>query len=124
MSRAVVLTGGIYHPFAECAQAIATLLGEFGIDTSITEDVDEAAERLADADLFVLYALRWRMLNDPKYQPFLAEWAFEMSGATAERMESFVADGGAMLAMHTASICFDTWSGCAHRRVGVEPQSR
>jgi len=105
--RQVILSGGIYHPFADCAQWMAERATGEPAFTSI--DVAAAIEALEPGDLFTLYALRWRMLNDPKYQPYLNEWAFSMPPELAQKLEQFVHAGGSMLAMHTASICFDTW---------------
>ena len=107
--RNVMLIGGIYHPFEEAAPVLADLLAEHGIDSVITADVDEAVAELKTADMFTLYALRWRMLNDEKYVPFLREWAFELPESHADAIQGFVEDGGAILGLHTASICFDTW---------------
>lgn len=103
----VLLSGGIYHPFAECAAWMAEALNQ--PDTLITEQVETALDALRPGDLFTLYALRFRMLNDPKYQPFIEEWGFSMPAAMAAKLESFIHEGGSMLAMHTASICFDNW---------------
>lgn len=107
--RNVMLIGGIYHPFEEAAATLADLLGKLNVDSVITSDVDEAVEELATADMFTLYALRWRMLNHDKYIPFRAEWAYELPESHADRIQEFVETGGAMLGLHTASICFDTW---------------
>ena len=107
--RNVMLIGGIYHPFEEAAATLAALLSEQDIESVITSDVDEAVEELVTADMFTLYALRWRMLNHDKYIPFRAKWAYELPESHAQRIEDFVDEGGAMLGLHTASICFDTW---------------
>jgi type 1 glutamine amidotransferase len=107
--RNIMLIGGIYHPFEEAAPVLAALLAELGIESVITADVDEAVAELETADMFTLYALRWRMLNDEKYVPFLREWAFELPETHAATIQDFVEAGGAMLGLHTASICFDTW---------------
>jgi len=107
--RNVMLIGGIYHPFEEAAPALASILDDLGIESVITADVDEAVAELETADMFTLYALRWRMLNDEKYVPFLREWAYELPEEHADRIQNFVEEGGAMLGLHTASICFDTW---------------
>jgi len=107
--RNVMLIGGIYHPFDESAPVLAALLAELGIESVITSDVDEAVAELDSADMFTLYALRWRMLNDDKYLPFRRQWEFELPEADAARIQNFVEQGGAMLGLHTASICFDTW---------------
>lgn len=107
--RNVMLIGGIYHPFEEAATTLAALLSQQAIDSVITSDVDEAVEELATADMFTLYALRWRMLNHDKYIPFRKQWAYELPEAHADRIQDFVESGGAMLGLHTASICFDSW---------------
>ena len=109
MTKNVMLIGGIYHPFEEAAPALASLLGGLGIESVITSAVDEAVEALAGADLFTHYALRWRMLNHEKYVPFRAKWAYELPEAHADAITEFVEQGGALLGLHTASICFDTW---------------
>ncbi len=109
MTRNVMLIGGIYHPFDEAAASLADILTTLDIESVITDDVDEAVEELAGADMFTLYALRWRMLNDEKYVPFRKKWAYELPEAHADTITEFVEDGGALLGLHTASICFDTW---------------
>ncbi len=111
--RNVMLVGGIYHPFDEYAEEITSLCTEIGVDTIVTDDVEAAIGQLEGAALFTLYALRWRMLNHEKYIPHRPRWAFEMPQALADTLRSYVANGGPMLAMHTASICFDDWPGFA-----------
>ena len=107
--RNVMLIGGIYHPFDEASVALARLLDTLGVESVITSDPDEAVQELANADLFTLYALRWRMLNHDKYIPFRKEWAYEIPESHSQRISEFVESGGSMLGLHTASICFDTW---------------
>jgi len=105
----VILSGGIYHQFEQTSAALAELWARFGVESLITEDVDEAIAALGGADVFTLNALRWRMLDDEKYVPFREQWAFELSEQSAQTIECFVREGGRLLALHTASICFDTW---------------
>ena len=107
----VILSGGIYHPFEETSAELARLWAQLGVETLVTEDVDEAIEALDDADVFSLNALRWRMLDDDKYIPFREEWAYTLPQEHAAAIAGFVGNGGALLALHTASICFDTWPG-------------
>lgn len=109
MPKNVMLIGGIYHPFEEAVPMLSELFAKHGIETVVTTDVAEAVEELAGADIFTLYALRWRMLNDEKYGPFRDTWAFELPEASADAIYEFVEAGGGMLGLHTASICFDTW---------------
>ncbi len=107
----VLLTGGIYHPFAETSAALVSLFEAHGVQSVVTEDVAEAVAELQYADIFTINALRWRMENDEKYAPHRARWAFELPEWAAQQIENFVESGGGLLGMHTASICFDTWYG-------------
>jgi type 1 glutamine amidotransferase len=108
--RNVLLSGGIFHPFSETSAELAALLAPLGIETEIFEDVDEAVDALAGAALFTVNALRWRMAGE-KYDPHRDEWAFSLAEPKRERVASFVAGGGGLLGIHTASICFDDWPG-------------
>lgn len=109
--RNVLLTGGIYHPFAETSDWLVQQFAAQGIETVVTEDVGEAVSELHSADCLTINALRWRMLNDPKYEEHRKRWAFDMPEEWALRITEFVEQGGALLALHTASICFDSWFG-------------
>lgn len=112
MARNLILTGGIYHPFEEAAAALADILRPLGIESDIVLDIEDGVARLDnDYALLTNYALRWRMLNHEKYAPYRAQWAISLSAAGRRRISDFVAGGGAVLAMHTASICFDDWPG-------------
>jgi uncharacterized protein len=105
MTRALILTGGIGHPFADASQALAAILAEAGFESTITEDIEAGAADLAEGGfgLLVVYALRWRMLIGEKYAPHRAQWGYSPT------VPQFVAAGGGLLALHTAVICFDDW---------------
>ena len=107
----LMLVGGIYHPFEAAAERLAQLLQEFRVPTVTVTHPDEWLQRLAAEPwrMSTVYALRWRMLNDEKYQPFMSEWAYAANPAQFRIIEDFVDAGGALLGMHTAPICFDTW---------------
>lgn len=107
--RNVILSGGIYHPFDATSAWLDGQFAAAGVTSVITEDVGEAISELHTADCLTINALRWRMLNDPKYEPHRKQWAFDMPEDWAVRLRDFVDAGGALLALHTASICFDTW---------------
>lgn len=113
MRRNLVIHGGIYHPFAESAAALADALAECGIASESTEDVEGGLARLAAGgyDLLTVHALRWRMLDHEKYAPFRAQYAMTLSDAGRAAIQGFVAAGGAVLALHTAAICFGEWPG-------------
>ena len=109
----LILHGGIYHDFAGGARAIAEALAAIGIHSEFETDVEGAFARLraGDVDMLTVYALRWRMLDHEKYEPFRAEYAMSVSADGRAALEDFVRGGGALLALHTASICFDDWPG-------------
>jgi hypothetical protein len=109
-AHGVILSGGIFHPFEKTSAELAALLARLGIDCRIFVDVDEAVAALDGADLFCVNALRWRMQGE-KYDPYREEWAFSLDEAGRARLVEFVAGGGGLLGLHTASICFDDWPG-------------
>ena len=109
--RALILTGGVGHPFADASQALAAILEGVGFDPAITEDIEAGATGLARTgfDLLVVYALRWRMLTGAKYAPLRAQWAYSPSAIVRAVVPRFVRQGGGLLALHTAAVCFDDW---------------
>ncbi|MSP88975.1 MAG: ThuA domain-containing protein [Alphaproteobacteria bacterium] len=111
MARNLILTGGIRHSFADAAPALARILDGVGIRSEITTDIEGGAARLAGEafDLVTVYALRWRMLGDEKYAPHRAEWAFSPSPVMRRALSDHVGNGGGLLGLHTAALCFDDW---------------
>lgn len=109
--RNVILTGGHTHPFATSAPALAGLLREHGIESTIDDDPERALQTLDStrAELFTVYALRWTMRGGDKYAPFRERWGFSLSAEGRARVEAHLARGGGLLALHTAIICFDDW---------------
>ena len=113
MARNLILTGGIFHPFDESAPALARLLALYGIESTITEDIEDGLARLAAGgfELLTIYALRWRMLDNEKYQPHRARWGLSLSQAGRDAITAHVDSGRGLLGIHTAAICFDDWPG-------------
>jgi type 1 glutamine amidotransferase len=109
--RNLILCGGIFHDFEASAREVAAVLAEVGIDSEIVVDLDAALEvlRAGALDLFTVQALRWPMLEHEKYAPYRAQWATHMDADRGEPLRAFVAGGGGLLALHTASICFGDW---------------
>ena len=109
--RNLIIIGGIFHPFEAAAGALSDALDEVGVTSEITDDFDGALATLAagGVDILTNYALRWRMIQHEKYEPYRERWALEMTEKRQRVISSFVANGGALLGMHTASICFDDW---------------
>jgi hypothetical protein len=115
MARNLLLTGGIFHPFAEAAPALAGLLGEHGICSDIRTDIDAALRDLTPAtDLVTVYALRWSMTQHEKYAPYRQTEALSLSAEARAALLGHVARGGGLVALHTAVICFDDWPDWPH----------
>lgn len=109
--RAVVLTGGPPgHPYDITAGHLAGILEEAGYETSVTVDVEGCFSELDGCDLLAVNALRWRMLDD-RYAAARADHAFSPSPEARDAVQAFIGRGGALLASHTAPICFDDWPG-------------
>jgi type 1 glutamine amidotransferase len=109
--RNLAYFGGIFHDFDSMAQALVDVMAQAGIACELSDDLDHCAQRLerGGIDLFTVYALRWRMLNGDKYAPYRRQWALEVSPQARQSIERHVSDGGGLLALHTAVICFDDW---------------
>ena len=110
--RNLLLSGGIYHPFAETSSAIAACLEAQGIRSEIV-GVAEGLTRLAEEpfDLVTINALAFSMTQAEKYAPLRDAFAFEISPEQQRALEDHVRAGRGLLGLHTASICFDTWPG-------------
>lgn len=111
MTRAILCTGGFNHPFDTAAPALAALLEDAGFAPQPHFEAVPAIESLVRSPdaLFVVYSLRWSMTQHEKYAPHRDEWAFTTPPAMRDAIRTHVARGGALLAVHTASICFDDW---------------
>lgn len=107
----VILSGGPgHHPHAVTSARLGEILALEGIDSHVTEDIEAGLAGLAAGrfDLLTVNALRWRM-EAPKYEPERERWAFSLSAAGRAAISDHVARGGGVLAVHTATICFDDW---------------
>jgi type 1 glutamine amidotransferase len=110
MTSVLLLTGGPphAHDFPATAAALNGVLAAEGHDVAVVDDPDDAATRLSAVAVLAVNALRWRMLDD-RYAEWRDEWAYSPSPATRAAITAFVDGGGGLLAIHTASICFDDW---------------
>jgi hypothetical protein len=107
-----LISGGIYHDFEDSSAVLAQSFAPLGIRTRIFTEPDEALEVLAAAPrcgMLTVNALRFSMVQDKKYAPFRARWAYTLSENGRRIISEFVRGGGALLGLHTASICFDEW---------------
>jgi type 1 glutamine amidotransferase len=106
----LILVGGIFHDFQASAEALATVLVPLGIESRIETDLDAGIASLADnpVDLLTINALRWEM-NGEKYDPYRESEAYSPPSKTRMAIEAYLHTGGALLGLHTASICFSDW---------------
>ena len=104
--RALVLSGGIGHDFEQGCAELARLLDESGVEVDLIED--PAALSMLDHDVLVVDALWWTM-QASRYEAVRSEWARSIDHVARSAVERHVDGGGAILALHTAVICFDDW---------------
>mgnify|MGYP003334118967 FL=1 len=111
MTAALLLTGGPdhAHDFNASGSALADVIAAAGFDVVIEHDPDRAAAKLTQGfRVLVVNALRWRMFGD-RYDPWRPEWGYTTPESTRRSLAAFVAEGGGLVGVHTASICFDDW---------------
>ena len=106
----LILVGGIFHDFQASAEALAMILAPLGIESRIEADLDAGIASLADnpVDLLTVNALRWEMIGE-KYDPYREAEAYSPPHKTRLAIEAHLQTGGALLGLHTASICFSDW---------------
>ena len=107
----VHLTAGLHHPAQATSAFWQELWHEAGVEAETFEDIEEGCARLAQQrrDLLVVSALRWPMDNDEKYAPHRTQWAYRIGESARSAISGHLGDGGALLALHTASISFGDW---------------
>lgn len=106
----LILSGGIFHDFAASSGALDEILAPLGITSRIESDIERGLASLADepVELLTINALRWEMLGE-KYDAYRDEWAMSLSPAGRQAIVNHLGQGGALLGLHTASICFSDW---------------
>lgn len=107
----LILAGGIFHDFAASSEALSTVLAPLGIESRIEWDLEAGLAGLAESpvDLLSINALRWEMIGE-KYDPYRDTEAFTPSQSARSALQHYLTTGGALLGLHTASICFSDWS--------------
>lgn len=108
--RNLIVTGGMYHPFGDSAQALRDGLAVAGIESTVTDDMGQAWALLArdSFDLLTVYALRWTMPQD-KFAQDRVRWAYQVPAEARQALQRHLQAGKGVLALHTAAICFDDW---------------
>lgn len=109
-TRSLLIAGGLHHPADAAVPSIVAALGAQGIAADADEDVERACARLGRGayDLLVVSALRWTMAGE-RYDAERDRWGLSLSQPARDALVGFLERGGALLALHTAAICFDDW---------------
>ncbi len=115
MAKVLLASGGptYAHDHRACAETISDILTQAGHTVAATtrhfDEFPAALERTAP-DVVVVHALWWRMLAD-RYDDLRQDWAYSTTGDLRASLATHVTSGGGLVALHTATICFDDWSG-------------
>ncbi|MEZ5182288.1 MAG: ThuA domain-containing protein [Acidimicrobiales bacterium] len=106
--RNLVVAGGPLHDFAATTDGLVALAAAEGLASTLPTDPTAALDLLVDErwDLLTVDALLWTMPAE-RHAPLRDEWRFELADRHADALVAHVEGGGALLAVHTAPICFD-----------------
>ena len=90
MKKNLIISGGIFHPFEDTSNSLSKILSDLNYQSDIIIDIEKGLENIDDYDLITLNALRWRMLNDEKYIPYIDEWQFSLSKEGQKSLENYI----------------------------------
>lgn len=111
-ARAVVLSGGPTHDFPATTACLAALLAEQDLAAEVYADADGALDALPGAALLVVNALQWTMAGPgtpDRYRRLASTQGISPAPDGRAAFAGHLRSGGGVLALHTASICFDDW---------------
>ncbi|WP_147943414.1 ThuA domain-containing protein [Microbispora sp. CSR-4] len=108
MPRNLIVSGGVAHDFPATSAALADVLAGIGVESEITEDVAGALAAPPPTGLITVNAFRWTMDGDD-FADERDRWRFETPESVRRTVLDHLARGGGLLAVHTASLCFDDW---------------
>ncbi|MFD1825049.1 MULTISPECIES: ThuA domain-containing protein [Mumia] len=106
---AVVYSGGVTHDFVTTSGALTAILAADGWSVTVTESASELVARLPGASLAVFNTLRWTMRRPERYAAQAAAHGFCTPLELKDALSTHLAAGRGVLAMHTATLCFDDW---------------
>jgi len=106
MIRNLILSGGVAHDYASTSKMLVKILDEASIESETVEDFKILTEeRLQRFDVLTLNCVRWSCKQNPEW----SDWAFEISPEQIAGILKFLRSGKGLVAIHAASINFDTW---------------
>lgn len=104
--RALIISGGPAHNYAETSEEIARTLFPAGFDSELSEDLGVLTSIPRDVDLLVLNCARWTCSQTPEWTE---QWSCQIPEREREGLARYLGEGGGLLALHAATICFDDW---------------
>lgn len=105
--KALILSGGVAHPYAQTSQQLKQILEPAGIQSLITENLDIlASPKLKDFDIVALNCVWWTCDQTPSWRD---KWHYELSEVNRLGLLNHLRSGKGLLALHAATICFDDW---------------
>ena len=108
----LILSGGVAHDYVATSAIAADILDAVGIRSEVHEDFRLVESVILDFDIVTLNCARWTCRENPDWH---AAWHFELSEGTRTALLAFLRQGGGLLALHAAPICFDDWP--AYRQI-------
>ncbi len=89
---------------------LSDILKEVDIASEIQEDFSVIGNGvLQQYDLIALNCARWSKIDNPDFPGWREKGYLKLSEEAREEFLKFFAQGKGMLALHTATLCFDDW---------------
>ncbi len=118
MATNLVISGGPLHDFEATTTMLVEILAEEGVQSTVFTDPRAALRALAANphawDLVTVNGLHGPMSAE-RHAHLRDDWSFTLRDDEAETLERYVVEGGGLLALHAAAICFDgdpRWAAC------------
>lgn len=106
MIRNLILSGGVAHDYGATSKILVEILEKGEIESEVVEDFSIlGTERLQQFHVLTLNCVRWSCRQTPEW----SDWAFEIMPEQRTGVLKFLSSGKGLVAIHAASINFDTW---------------
>jgi hypothetical protein len=100
------MSGGVAHDYLFTSKMLADILSKVDIESEITEDLGILEEdRLQQFQVMTLNCVKWSCSQTPEW----SDQSCEISPGQQAGLLKFLASGKGLVAIHAASINFDTW---------------
>lgn len=103
MKTALIISGGVAHPYAATSEIAARYLENAGFACDVSDDPNALTYRSAP-DLVLFNCALFTCAHTPEWR---AEWEFLLSDAAKAWIRGLTERGAGIVALHCAPICFD-----------------